>query len=129
MRYMFGLLIAVASHAATIEQQIDAAQDSLAAYQLRIQQLQSQVIAADLDTLYQADSTLVADQVRVVQSNDSGWVNVLLTHLDATDRRNVQIEVKAVVPRELIQIKGDTLYMQYPSALQALPVISAALRE
>jgi len=129
MRYLLALLIASSSYALTPEQQIDAAQDSLAKYQLKIQQLQSQVIAAELDTLCLEDSTLAADQVRVVRSNDSAAVNVLLTSLDAIDLRSVIVEVKATTPRELVQVKGDTLYMQHPAARAALPVISAALRE
>lgn len=129
MRYLLVLLIASISHATTVDQQIDAAQDSLAKYQLKIQQLQSQVIAAELDTLCLEDSTLAADQVRVIRSNDSAAVNVLLSHLDALDLRSVIVEVKAMTPRELVQVKGDTLYMQHPAARAALPVISAALRE
>lgn len=129
MHYLLVLLIASSAFAANLDQQIDAAQDSLAAYQLRVQQLQSQAQASRLDSLYQADSTLAADQVRVIRSNDAAWVNVVMAHLAPLDLRSAIVEVRAVVARELVQVKGDTLYMQYPAAEAAKAVISAALRE
>lgn len=129
MKILFALLIATTSFAATLDEQIAAANAEAKAASVLAQKLGSQKAAAYIDSLFQLDATLAASNVRVVGGGvDSVWVKVALDGLTDLNARLVRVSLtEAQIGFEAVG--SDTLYMRRDRAEKALPVISAVLAE
>lgn len=120
--------------AATLDEQIAAANRQADSLRVVANQLGSQLVAARLDSLAQADSTLAANGVRVVGGADSLFVKIAIDQTSGLGRKLIRaslgpgVEVDRVVLKYEL-IAPDTLSLRRDRAEKALPVISAALRE
>jgi Skp family chaperone for outer membrane proteins len=121
------LLLVSSVWAASIDEQIAAANRAADSLKVTAHRLGSQKAAARLDSLYQADSTLAANSVHVVSGGrDSMWVNLVLRDLSALTQKLVKAELKAFNVQATSS--PDTLYIRRDHAEKALPVISVALK-
>ncbi len=128
MKTLLILFIALSSYADTLSDRIAAAKADEQTASRLANTLVSQRTAAHIDSLFQADSTLAADKVRVWGSGiDSVWVKVAIDKLSALDQKIVKAELKGTDLGFQV-IGSDTLYMRRDRAEKALPVISAALK-
>ena len=129
MKILLALLITTAAFALTPEQELANALAAQKAASVLAHKIGSEIAAGRIDSLYQLDPTLVADQVRVVGSGiDSIWVKVAVDKLNTLKFRLVKV-VLSEANLEYTAIGSDTLSMRRDRAEKALPVISAALKE
>ena len=127
MALLLVLLLASTATAATLDERIASLQAESDSLQREVWTLESQLLAATLDTLARTDAALRANDVRVVRATASPeWVRVALDKLSAMDLRIVKAEIKGA-GLDFQLVGPDTLYMRGDRAARALPVISAAL--
>jgi hypothetical protein len=128
MKTLFALLIATATVAATLDEQIAAANAAAKAASALANKLGSQKTAAGIDSLYQLDAILADKSVRVVGGEaDSMWVKVALNGLITIDQKLVRVAL-GEAKIDYRDVDGDTLYMHWDSARRAVPVISKTLK-
>ena len=129
MKILFALLIATAAFALTPEQELAAALAQQKTAADLANKIGSEIAAGRIDSLYQLDSTLVANQVRVVGGGiDSVWVKVAVGKLNTLKFRLVRV-VLSEANLKYTAIGSDTLSMRRDRAEKALPVIAAALKD
>lgn len=130
MNFLLSLLIATASLAASLDEQIVQANKSADSLRVVAQQLGSKKAALRIDSLFQADATLKAAGVKIVAGDkDSVWVKLVLpASLSDLDLRSTKVELKEG-GFDFTEVAPDTLYMRRDRAEKVLPVISAALKE
>lgn len=127
--FFFGWAFCSIAFSATLDEQLTAANRQSDSLRVVLNKLGSQKAASRIDSLFQADSTLKVDQVRVISGKDSMWVNITLDKLSALDRKIVRAELKGAELNWKETSSLDTLYMRRDRAEKALRVISTALRE
>lgn len=128
MRYLFLFMLTGPLFAVSLDEQIIAAQQEEKAASRKSHQLGSQKAAARIDSIFQADSTLTAEKVRVVAGDkDSMWVKIALDKLTHLDRKIVRAELKGAELSWQETSSLDTLYMRRDRAERARGIISAAL--
>lgn len=137
MRFMVFPIFSLVSLSwgAGIDDQIASVNRQVDSLMVIANRLGSQKAAVRIDSLFQADSTLAAEKVRVVTGDkDSMWVKIALDKLTDLDRKIVKANLGEGVVIDGISmsyqaIGADTLYMRRDRAEKALGVISAALKE
>lgn len=126
------LLILIVGYSWGDDLDLRIAQANKSADSLRVvaNKLASQKVATRIDSLFQVDSTLAADKVRVVGGGiDSMWVKIAIDKFSPLDQKIVKAELKGADLYFQATSSPDTLYMRRDRAEKARSVISAALKE